>query len=194
MAGVLLKHTEWNVDDIDEFVYKIAVAAKDEEAEKMKEKGTTHKKANRKFGMPKLANNWVLYKNNTTNLVGLVKEATSEEAKQSIGQIIEYGSDRYFVKINAVVQGEAVEKTITVDGPTLRNKKLFYDAVISKASVWIPEMKPADFEEIMRRKYEAREKSSNYVEEAEEDLRFIKHFKNYISEEKAYTTKKEPAY
>ena len=54
-------------------------------------------------------------------------------------------------------------------------------------------MKPADFEEIMRRKYEAREKSNNYVEEAEEDLRFIKHFKNYISEEKAYT-KKELAY
>jgi hypothetical protein len=92
------------------------------------------------------------------------------------------------------VQGEAVEKTITVDGPTLRNKKLFYDAVISKASVWIPEMKPADFEEIMRRKYEAREKSNNYVEEAEEDLRFIKHFKNYIAEEKAYTNKKELAY
>ena len=33
-----------------------------------------------------------------------------------IGQIIEYGSDRYFVKINAVVQGKEVEKTITVDG------------------------------------------------------------------------------
>jgi hypothetical protein len=92
------------------------------------------------------------------------------------------------------VQGEAVEKTITVDGPTLRNKKLFYDAVISKASVWIPEMKPADFEEIMRRKYEAREKSKDYVEDAEEDLRFVKYFKNYISEQKAYTNKKELAY
>tara|TARA_Y100001972_G_scaffold72606_1_gene88164 strand:- start:289 stop:690 length:402 start_codon:yes stop_codon:yes gene_type:complete len=45
----------------------------------------------------------------------------------------------------------------------------------------------------MRRKYEAREKSNNYVEEAEEDLRFVKHFKNYISEEKAYTNKKELA-
>ena len=77
-----------------------------------------------------------------------------------------------------MVQGEAVEKTIIVDGPTLRNKKLFYDAVISKASVWIPEMKAADFEEIMRRKYEAREKSDKYVEEAEENLKFVKHFKN----------------
>ena len=55
-------------------------------------------------------------------------------------------------------------------------------------------MKPADFEEIMRRKYEAREKSKDYVEDAEEDLRFVKYFKNYISEQKAYTNKKELAY
>ena len=54
-------------------------------------------------------------------------------------------------------------------------------------------MKPADFEEIMRRKYEAREKSKDYVEDAEEDLRFVKHFRNYITEEKAYTNKKELA-
>ena len=108
------------------------------------------------------------------------RNATSEEAKQSIGQIIEYGSDRYFVKINAVVQGEAVEKTITtVDGPTLRNKKLFYDSVISKASVWIPEMKAADLNEEMmdmRKSMRLREKSDQYVEEAEEDLRFVKIF------------------
>ena len=44
IAGVLLKHTEWNVDDIDDFIYKVAVAAKDEENEKRKRKGTTHKK------------------------------------------------------------------------------------------------------------------------------------------------------
>ena len=195
IAGVLLKHTEWNVDEIDNFIYKVAVAAKDEESEKRKKKGTSHKKANRKFGMPKLAE---IIGCSTKTIATIfswigVQEATSEEAKQSIGQIIEYGSDRYFVKINAVVQGEAVEKSITVDGPTLRNKKLFYDAVISKASVWVPEMKAADFEEIMRRKYEAREKSKDYVEDAEEDLRFVKHFKNYISEEKAYTNKKELA-
>jgi|TARA_A100001201_G_scaffold1853_2_gene4765 hypothetical protein len=196
IAGVLLKHTEWSTDEIDEFIYKIAVVAKDEECHKRKGKGTSHKKANRKFGMPKLAE---IIGCSTKTIATLfswigVQEATSEEAKQSIGQIIEYGSDRYFVKINAVVQGEAVEKTITVDGPTLRNKKLFYDAVISKASVWIPEMKPADFEEIMRRKYEAREKSKDYVEDAQEDLRFKKHFDNYIAEDKAYTTKKELAY
>ena len=31
IAGVLLKHTEWSVEYIDDFIYKIAVAAKDEE-------------------------------------------------------------------------------------------------------------------------------------------------------------------
>ena len=92
------------------------------------------------------------------------------------------------------MQGEPVEKTIVVDGPTLRNKKAFYDAVISKAGVWIPEMKAADFEEIMIRKFEARSKSKDYVEEAREDTRFIKHFKNYITQVKAYTNKKELAH
>jgi hypothetical protein len=56
------------------------------------------------------------------------------------------------------------------------------------------EMKNSDFEEIMIRKFEARSKSKDYVEEAREDTKFIKHFKNYITEEKAYTDKKELAH
>ena len=196
IAGALIKHTEWTEKEIDNFVYDIATAANDDEADKRRTKGTSSKKAKRKFGMPKLAEIIGCSTKTISTLFSWIgiKEATTEEARESIGEITEYGSDRYFVKVNAVVQGQPVEKIITVDGPTLRNKKLFYDAVISKASVWIPEMKPADFEEIMRRKYEAREKSKDYVEDAEEDLRFVKHFKNYISEEKAYTNKKELAY
>tara|TARA_R100001129_G_C5180092_1_gene207522 strand:- start:249 stop:650 length:402 start_codon:yes stop_codon:yes gene_type:complete len=46
----------------------------------------------------------------------------------------------------------------------------------------------------MIRKFEARSKSKDYVEEAREDTKFIKHFKNYITEEKAYTDKKELAH
>jgi len=196
IAGALIKHTEWTEKEIDNFVYDIATAANDDEADKRRTKGTSSKKAKRKFGMPKLAEIIGCSTKTISTLFSWIgiKEATTEEAKESIGDIIEYGSDRYFVKINAVVQGQPVEKIITVDGPTLRNKKLFYDAVIRQASVWIPEMTPKDFEEIMRRKYEAREKSKDYVEDAEEDLRFVKHFKNYISEEKAYTNKKELAY
>jgi len=196
IAGVLLKHTDWIESEIDNFVFEIASASNDDEASKRSKKGTTSKKTQRNYGMPKLAE---IIGCSTKTIATLfswigVKEATSEEAKQSIGEIIEYGSDRYFVKVNAVVQGESVEKDIVVDGPTLRNKKAFYDAVISKAGVWIPEMKNSDFEEIMIRKFEARSKSKDYVEEAREDTRFIKHFKNYISEQKAYTNKKELAY
>jgi len=196
IAGALIKHTEWTEKEIDDFVYDVATAANDDEADKRRTKGTSSKKAKRKFGMPKLAEIVGCSTKTISTLFSWIgiKEATTEEAKESIGEITEYGSDRYFVKVNAVVQGQPVEKTITVDGPTLRNKKLFYDAVISKASVWIPEMTPKDFEEIMRRKYEAREKSKDYVEDAEEDLRFVKHFKNYITEEKVYTNKKELAY
>ena len=72
----------------------------------------------------------------------------------------------------------------------LEIKNYFMMLVISKASVWIPEMKAADFEEIMRRKYEAREKSNNYVEEAEEDLRFVNILK-IISQSKKHTQIKE---
>ena len=196
VAGVLLKHTDWIEKDIDKFVYEIASASNDDEADKRSKKGTTSKKTQRNYGMPKLAEIIGCSPKTIATLFSWIgiKEATSEEAKQSIGEIEEYGSDRYFVKVNAVVQGEPVEKTIVVDGPTLRNKKAFYDAVISKAGVWIPEMKAADFEEIMIRKFEARSKSKDYVEEAREDTRFIKHFKNYITQVKAYTNKKELAH
>ncbi len=195
IAGALLKHTEWSEEEINEFIYNIAIAANDDEADKRKSKGTSGKKAGRKFGLPKLAEIIGCSTKAISDIFSWigVQQAVSEEARQSIGDIIEYGSDRYIVKINAVVQGEPTEKEIIVDGPTLMNMKLFYDAVISKASVWIPKMKAADFETIMRRKFEAREKSKNYVSEAEEDSKFIKHFSNYITEVKAYTNKKELA-
>ncbi len=69
------------------------------------------------------------------------------------------------------------------------NQKAFYDAVISKASVWIPKMKAADFETIMRKKFENRTQSKDYVEEANEDLVFIKYFSQYIKKEQAFTDK-----
>jgi hypothetical protein len=92
-----------------------------------------------------------------------------------------------------MVNDQLIEKEILVDGPTLMKQQLFYDQVISQASVWIPKMKPSDFEIIMRKKYEVRTQSKDYVEEANKDLIFIKHFKNYIRQVKAFTDKKELA-
>ena len=50
-------------------------------------------------------------------------------------------------------------------------------------------MKPGDFETIMRKKYENRTQSKNYVEEANEDLVFVKYFTQYIKKEQAFTDK-----
>ena len=55
IAGTLLKHTDWTETEIDSFIYNIALASNDEDAEERKSKGSSAKKANRKFGMPKLA-------------------------------------------------------------------------------------------------------------------------------------------
>jgi hypothetical protein len=196
VAGVLLKHTTWDIEDVDEFVYNLATESNDEEANKRMAKGTSGQKANKNLGIPKLAEIIGCSPKVVSELfkwVGAKHVAGKEIAQESIGDIIEYGSDRYIVKVNTLLEGELKEKQIIVDGPTLMNQKLFYDAVISKASLWVPKMPPKDFETIMRQKYEKRTKSQDYVEEAEEELRFVKHFKNYIRQVKAYSDKKELA-
>jgi hypothetical protein len=196
IAGVLLKHTTWDVADIDEFVYNLAYESNDEEYSKRMSKGTSGQKATKNLGIPKLAE--IIGCSNAAvseifSWVGAKHVAGKEIAEESIGDIIEYGSDRYIVKVNAMVNDQLVEKEILVDGPTLMKQQLFYDQVISQASVWIPKMKPSDFEIIMRKKYEVRTQSKDYVEEANKDLIFIKHFKNYIRQVKAFTDKKELA-
>jgi|TARA_R100001530_G_scaffold80552_2_gene56242 hypothetical protein len=194
MAGVLIKHTNWEIAEIDEFVFNVAVQANDDEANKRMSKGTSGKKANKNLGIPKLAEIIGCSNNAVSEIfswVGVKHIAGKEIAQESIGDIVEYGSDRYIINVNAQVDGEMVEKKITVDGPTLMNQKAFYDAIITQASVWVPKMKPSDFEIIMRKKYELRKRSADYVKEAAEDYRFLKHFKNYITQVKAYTDKKE---
>ena len=57
----------------------------------------------------------------------------------------------------------------------------FYDEVMKQAAVWVPKMKPVDFDKVMKMKFEARSTSDEYVEEAAEDMVFIKHFGQYIS-------------
>ena len=74
------------------------------------------------------------------------------------------------------------------------NRKLFYDAVVTQAQVWIPRMKADDFETVMRMKFETRKKAENSVEDSDEALVFVKHFTNYIKQEKAFTDKKELAH
>jgi len=192
VAGTLLKHTKWSESEIDEFIYNLALESDDNEAEDRAKKGTSGKKANRNLGMPKLAE--IIGCSTRTvaelfNWVGIEYAASGEIAQEAVGDIIEYGHDRYIVKINAFVDGLLKEKEIRVDGPTLMNQKTFYDAIIIQASVWIPKMKPTDFETIMRKKYENRTQSENYDEDSNEDLVFIKYFSQYIKNQSAFTDK-----
>ena len=192
VAGTLLKHTKWSESEIDEFIYNLALESDDNEAEDRARKGTSGKKANRNLGMPKLAE--IIGCSTRTvaelfNWVGVEYAASGEIAQEAVGDIIEYGHDRYVIKINAFVDGLLKEKEIRVDGPTLMNQKSFYDAVIIQASVWIPKMKPTDFETIMRKKYENRTQSENYDEDSNEDLVFIKYFSQYIKNQSAFTDK-----
>ena len=97
-------------------------------------------------------------------------------ADESIGDIIEYGQDRYKIEVTGKLEGEVIKTIIIVDGATLMNQKAFYDEVIKQASVWIPKMKGPEFDRIMMQKFNNRIQSEDYVEEANEDFVFIKYF------------------
>ena len=101
-----------------------------------------------------------------------------------IGDIVEYGQDRYMVEINTDEKNE-----ITVDGPTLMKMVPFYDEAMRQGSAWVPKMKSIEFDKIMYKKFQERTYSKEYVEEANEGLVFVKHFKNYLNKNKAYTNK-----
>jgi len=197
IAGVLVKQTKWKDDEINDFIYNIAVAANDDEAESRKSKGTTGRGANRNFGMPKLAEILECSVKTIAHLfswIGAEDKSLADVkviADESIGDIIEYGQDRYKIEVTGKLEEKPFTKTIIVNGPTLMNQAKFYDAVVTQAQVWIPKMKSGDFETIMRMKFETRKKAKNYEEDANESLVFVKHFTNYIKQEKAFTDKKE---
>ena len=94
IAGILIKNTDWTTEDIDSFVYNIAIEANDTEAEERKQKGTTGKKADHLYGVPKLAEVLNVDKKDVTKLFNWIGvKNNSEEIQEHIGDIVEYGSD-----------------------------------------------------------------------------------------------------
>ncbi len=188
IAGVLLKHTNWNQEEINEFIYNLAILSDDNEAEDRAEKGTTGKDAQKKFGMPKLAEIIGCTPKTISELfswIGVGYETIQHSAV--IGEILEYGQDRYLVQVNAIVEGKPKKIEIIVNGPTLMKQGPFYDEVMRQAAVWVPRMKKDDFDKVMRMKFEARSYSDDYEEEAAEDMKFIKYFSHYISKKGAHS-------
>jgi len=187
VAGVLLKNTKWSEEEINEFVYNLALESDDNEAEDRAKKGTSGKKAQRNFGIPKLAEIMGCTTKTVSELfswIGIGYETI--EDTNIIGNIIEYGEDRYFVEIKKIEEGKSKIIKITVKGGELKQKP-FGDAVMKQAKIWLIRIKDNIFNDMMRKKFNARTESEDYVEEAAEDMKFIKYFKQYIHKEQAYT-------
>ena len=197
IAGVLIKNTDWTDDEIDLFVYRIAMEANDSECDKRNQKGTTGRTANKIYGIPRLAEILNVSKKDVADLfkwIGVSQNGEEISAMdEHIGDIVEYGSDRYFVTIYAVEEDKKVEKPVTVKGPELMKKNLFYDEVMRQVAVFLPYMKEAKFIEMMKAKFEARTKALDYDPESSEDVRFIGWFDSFIEKNKAYSDKKELA-
>lgn len=199
IAGVLIKQTDWDDAEINDFIYQIAEISNDDEAESRKNKGTSTRNSKRQFGMPKIAEILECKKQSVAHIFGWIGAEdkalaeVKEIADESIGDIVQYGSNRYKIDVKGVLQGKSFKKTIIVDGQTLMNQKTFYDAVISQAQVWIPKMTPKQYEEIMNIKFSSRTQSDDWDDEADNSLIFKKYFSNYINKVKAFTHKKELA-
>ena len=73
------------------------------------------------------------------------------------------------------------------------NQKIFYDTAMSQAKIWIPRMTVKEFEEIMMSKFYSREKSTDYVEEAENDSQFKMFFLSYLDNKGVYMDKEQLA-
>ena len=105
--------------------------------------------------------------------------------KNIIGDIVEYGHDRYLVDINVDPKQE-----VFVEGKTLMYENLFREYCMQQVQVMLPKFKKGEFERMMLKKFNERAKSADYVSEASEDFRFIKYLGQYVNHKKAYTDPK----
>ena len=202
IAGILVKHSDWTDEEINNFVSRIAEHADDEDLAKRLKKGSSSRSTAKKFGINKIHEITGYSHKNITGLfnwIGLFKDASLQVSKDTIEKIEEYGANRYYVHLNVPeknVDGvglKTIKKKIWIDGESLMNLKLFCDIAMSQAKVWIPKMTPKEFEEIMMAKFYNREKSKEYVQEAEEDSQFKMFFLNYLDSKGVYMDKEQLA-
>ena len=193
IAGILLKNSDWTEEQIDLFVSRIAEAANDDVKERSK-KGTTTSKTDRKFGVNKISE-LTGYSHRSIqglfNWIGIFQEMTNQISNDMIDKIVEYGADRYYVYLNVPEKDQIFKRRIIVNGATLMNQKLFYEAAMSQARAWLPRQKAKDFETMMVAKFNTREKSKDYVKEAEDDYKFKRMFLDYLDTKGVYTDKEQ---
>ncbi len=125
------------------------------------------------------------------NWIGIFQEMTKQISNDMLEKIVEYGADRYYVYLNVPEKDEIFKRRIIVSGATLMNQKLFYEAAMSQARAWLPRQKATDFEKMMVARFNVREKSENYVKEAEDDSKFKRMFLDYLDTKGVYTDKEQ---
>jgi len=202
IAGILVKHTDWTDEEINNFVSRIAEHADDDGLVQRLKKGSSSRNTNKKFGINKI-HEITGYSHKSIqglfNWIGIFKDISLQVSKDTIEKIEEYGANRYYVHLNVPQKSvdtpglETVKKKIWIDGESLMNLKLFCDIAMSQAKVWIPRMTPKEFEEIMMAKFYSREKSKDYVKEAEEESQFKMFFMNYLDTKGVYEDKEQLA-
>ena len=195
IAGILIKNSDWTEEQINVFVSRIAEAANDDVKERSK-KGSTTAKTDRKFGVNKIAELTGYSHRNIQGLfnwIGIFQEITTQISNDMIDRIIEYGANRYYVYLKVPEKDKIVERRIILKGDELMNQKIFYDEAMNQARAWIPRLKTKEFETMMMVKFHAREKSKDYVEEAEEAFKFKRMFFDYVEAKGLYTDKDQLA-
>ena len=193
IAGILIKNSDWTDKEIDDFISRIAETANDD-VEERSNKGTTTRKTDRKFGVNKLHEITGYSHRNIQGLfnwIGIFQNITTQVSQDTIEKIEEFGADRYYVHLNVPEKDETVKRKIWIDGASLMNPKLFYDVAISQAKVWLPRMTAKEFEKIMMAKFYSREKSKDYVKEAEDDDQFKRMFLDYLDTKGVYSDKEQ---
>ena len=193
IAGILIKNSDWTDKEIDEFVSRIAEAANDD-VKQRSNKGSTTRKTDRKFGVNKIHELTGYSHRNIQGLfnwIGIFQNITTQVSQDTIEKIEEFGADRYYVHLNVPEKDETVKRKIWIDGASLMNPKLFYDVAISQAKVWLPRMTAKEFEKIMMAKFYSREKSKDYVKEAEDDDQFKRMFLDYLDTKGVYSDKEQ---
>ena len=202
IAGILVKNTDWTDEEINNFISRIAEHADDEGLAQRLKKGTSSRKTNRKFGVNKI-HEITGYSHKSIqglfNWIGIFQNVTTQISKDTIEKIEEYGANRYWVHLNVPEKKselsdlKVVKRKIWIDGESLMNQKIFYDTAMSQAKIWIPRMTVKEFEEIMMSKFYSREKSTDYVEEAENDSQFKMFFLSYLDNKGVYMDKEQLA-
>jgi hypothetical protein len=193
IAGILVNNSEWTDQEINDFISRLAVVANDD-AKERSNKGTSARKAKKKFGVNRISE-LTGYSHRSIqglfNWIGIFQEMTNQISNDMIEKIVEYGADRYYVYLNVPEKDKIFKRRIIVEGATLMNPKLFYDAAMSQARAWLPRQKVKEFESMMIAKFNTREKSEDYVKEAEDDYKFKRMFLDYLDTKGVYTDKEQ---